>query len=189
LRWFGNATIGLALPIAVGGFILAVPLTRFVFGSQYSGSGVLFRWLMLTMITGPAASYCGAQLIPNGREKKYLVAVLAGAAANVVLNLFLIPRYGALAAAFTTAFSQGIVAVMNYHSVKDLTRPPLMAALAMSIPASCVMAVSLVAVRILFPVHVLALVALGALVYVGAYALSLNLWNRIRASGAEIRLS
>jgi hypothetical protein len=59
----------------------------------------------------------------------------------------------------------------------------------MSIPASCVMAVSLVAVRILFPVHVLALVALGALVYVGAYALSLNLWNRIRASGAEIRLS
>ena len=189
LRWFGNATIGLALPIAVGGFILAVPLTRFVFGRQYSGSGVLFRWLMLTMITGPAASYCGAQLIPNGREKKYLVAVLAGAAANVVLNLFLIPRYGALAAAFTTAFSQGIVAVMNYHSVKDLTRPPLMAALAMSIPASCVMAVSLVALRILFPVHVLALVALGALVYVGAYALSLNLWNRISASGAEIRLS
>jgi O-antigen/teichoic acid export membrane protein len=189
LRWFSNATIGLALPIAVGGFILAVPLTRFVFGSQYSGSGVLFRWLMLTMITGPAASYCGAQLIPNGREKKYLVAVLAGAAANVVLNLFLIPRYGALAAAFTTAFSQGVVAVMNYHSVKDLTRPPLMAALAMSIPASCLMAVSLVTVRILFPVHVLALVTLGASVYLGAYALSLSLWNRIRASGAEIGLS
>jgi O-antigen/teichoic acid export membrane protein len=140
------------------------------------------------MITGPAASYCGAQLIPNGREKKYLVAVLAGAAANVVLNLFLIPRYGALAAAFTTAFSQGIVAVMNYRSVKDLTRPPLMAALAMSIPASCAMAVGLVAVRILFPVHVLALVPLGALVYMGAYALSLNLWNRISASSAEIRL-
>src|SRR5580692_2040976 len=36
LRWFGNATVGLALPIAVGGFILAVPLTQFVFGSQYS---------------------------------------------------------------------------------------------------------------------------------------------------------
>ena len=70
LRWLGNATIGLALPIAVGGFILAAPLTQFVFGSQYSGSGTLFRWLTLTIVTATAASYCGAQLIPNGREKE-----------------------------------------------------------------------------------------------------------------------
>jgi O-antigen/teichoic acid export membrane protein len=181
LRWFGHATVGLALPIAVGGFILAVPLTQFVFGSQYSGSGVLFRWLMLTMITGPAASYCGAQLIPNGREKKYLVAVLAGAAANVVLNLFFIPRYGALAAAFTTAFSQGVVALLNYYFVKDLTRPPLLAAVAMSVPATCLMAASLVTVRILFPVHVLVLVPLGALLYLAVYVPSLGLWNRISA--------
>jgi O-antigen/teichoic acid export membrane protein len=181
LRWFGNATVGLALPIAVGGFILAIPLTQFVFGSQYSGSGVLFRWLTLTIITGSAASYCGAQLIPNGREKKYLVAVLAGASANVVLNLFFIPRYGAIAAAFTTAFSQGVVALMNYHFVKDLTRPPLLAAVAMSAPATCVMAVSLVTMQILFPVHVLALVTLGALAYLGVYALSLSAWNRISA--------
>jgi O-antigen/teichoic acid export membrane protein len=183
LRWFGNATVGLALPIAVGGFILAVPITQFVFGSQYSNSGVLFRWLMLTIITGPAASYCGAQLIPNGREKKYLVAVLAGAAANVVLNLFFIPKYGALAAAFTTAFSQGVVALMNYHFVKDLTRPPLLAAVAMSVPATCVMAVSLLAMRVTVPVHVLALVTLGALSYLGTYALTISLWNRISAPG------
>jgi len=189
LRWFGNATIGLALPIATGGFILAGPLTQFVFGSQYSGSGILFRWLMLTLITAPAASYCGAQLIPNGREKKYLASVLAGAAANVVLNLFLIPRYGALAAAFTTAASQGIVAIMNYQFVKDLTRPPLLAAVAMSVPATCLMAVSLVAMRILFPVHVLALVALGALIYVGGYAMSLSLWNGISVPDAKNGLS
>ncbi len=181
LRWFGNAIIGLALPIAVGGFILAVPLTQLVFGSQYSGSGILFRWLMLTIITGSAASYCGAQLIPNGREKKYLVAVLAGASTNVALNLLFIPKYGALAAAFTTAFSQGVVALMNYYFVKDLTRPPVLAAVAMSVPATCVMAFSLLIMRVLFPVHVLVLVTLGGFAYFGVYALSLNLWNRISA--------
>jgi O-antigen/teichoic acid export membrane protein len=181
LLWFGNATVGLALPIAVGGFILAVPITQFVFGNQYSGSGMLFRWLMLTIITGPAASYCGAQLIPNRREKKYLISVLAGASTNVVLNLFFIPKYGALAAAFTTAFSQGVVAFMNYYFVKDLTRPPLLTAVAMSVPATCVMAVSLLLMQVLFPVHVLVLVTLGALAYLGVYALSLSLWNRISA--------
>ena len=141
----------------------------------------LFRWLMLTIITGPAASYCGAQLIPNGREKQYLVAVLAGASANVALNLFFIPKYGALAAVFTTAFSQGIVALMNYHFVKDLSRPPLLEAVAMSVPATCVMAISLLAVQTRFPVHVLALVTLGALAYLGIYALTVCLWNRISA--------
>jgi O-antigen/teichoic acid export membrane protein len=185
LRWFGNATVGLAVPIAVGGFILAAPLTEFVFGSQYSGSGVLFRWLTLTIVTGTAASYCGAQLIPNGREKRYLVAVFFGAVTNVVLNLFFIPKYGAIAAVFTTAFSQGVVALMNYHFVKDLTRPPLLAAVAMSAPATCVMAVSLVAMQTFFPVHVLLLVTLGALAYLGSYALSLSLWSRI-GRGVEL---
>ena len=182
LRWFGNAIIGLALPIAVGGFILAAPLTQLVFGSQYSGSGILFRWLMLTIITGSAASYCGAQLIPNGREKKYLVAVLAGASTNVALNLLFIPKYGALAAAFTTALSQGVVALMNYYFVKDLTRPRLLAAAAISAPATCIMAASLVTMQILFPVHVLILVTLGAFAYLGSYGLCLRLWNRIGVS-------
>jgi O-antigen/teichoic acid export membrane protein len=182
LRWFGNATVGLAVPIAVGGFILAFPITQFVFGSQYSGSGILFRWLMLTIITGPAASYCGAQLIPNGREKKYLVAVLSGALTNIVLNLLFIPKYGALAAAFTTAFSQGVVAVFNYYFARDLNWPPLFAAVAMSFPAACVMAGSLLFIQTLFPVHVLLLVTLGALTYLGVYAMSLSLWNRTRSA-------
>jgi O-antigen/teichoic acid export membrane protein len=180
LRWFGNATIGLALPIAVGGFILATPLTQFVFGGQYSGSGILFRWLMLTILTGPAASYCGAQLIPNGREKKYLIAVLAGAGVNVVLNLFLIPRYGALAAAFTTATSQGVVALLNYYWTRDLTRPPLLMPVTMSIPATCAMTLGLVTIESLFSIHVLGLILVGALLYVAAYGLTLGLWNRSR---------
>jgi O-antigen/teichoic acid export membrane protein len=182
LRWFADATIGLALPIAVGGFILAVPLTQFVFGSQYSGSGILFRWLTLTLITGPAASYFGAQLIPNGRETKYFVSVLAGALTNVVLNLFLIPRYGAIAAAFTTALSQGVVALTSYYFAKGLTKPPLFAALALSIPSTCLMAACLVTMQTVFPVHVLALVALGALAYFGAYAVTVTLKNRISAA-------
>ena len=167
------------MPIAAGGFILAAPLTQFILGSQYSGSGTLFRWLTLTIVTATAASYCGAQLIPNGREKKYFVAVLAGAFTNVVLNLLLIPKYGAVAAAFTTAFSQGVVALMNYYFVRDLTKLRLLTAVGMSVPATCFMAVSLVVVRMFFSLHVLLLVMLGALAYVGPYALSLVFLNRL----------
>jgi O-antigen/teichoic acid export membrane protein len=189
LRWMGNATIGLALPIAAGGFILAEPLTRFLFGTQYSGSGVLFRWLMLTMISGPAASYFGAQLLPGGREKKYVYSVIAGALTNIVLNIFFLPRYGAIAAAFTTAFSQGVVAFLNYLFVKDLNRPPVLSAIAMSLPATCLMAAALLAVNRFYSVQVLALIAFGGLVYLGVYLLSLALWNRLRKPPAELSFS
>ena len=178
LGWLWQASVGLALPIATGGFILAEPLTRFVLGGQYIGAATLFRWLMLTIVAGPVASYFGSQLIPLAREKKYLLAVVAGAVVNVVLNLFLIPRYGAIAAAFTTAISQAVVAFMNYYFVRDLPRPSLLGALGLSVTASVVMAAGLLFARTVFTLHVVVLVVLGALAYVGVYWAGRTLWNR-----------
>ena len=184
LRWLGYATVGLALPIAAGGFILAVPLTRLVLGSQYSGAGFLFRWLTLTLLTGPLASYFGSQLIPNGRERKYLVSVMAGAVTNVVLNLFLIPRYGAIAAALTTAFSQGVVAALNYYFARDLARPTLMAPVILSVCATGFMSAGIVAAQTMFSPHVTVMIILGAVLYLAAYVVSLAVWNRISAVSA-----
>jgi O-antigen/teichoic acid export membrane protein len=178
LGWLWRASIGLAIPIATGGFILAEPLTGFVLGSQYAGAATLFRWLTLTIVAGSLASYFGARLIPVGREKKYLTAVAAGALVNVVLNLFLIPRYGAIAAAFTTAISQGVVAYSNYYFVRDLPRPTLLGALGLSMTASGIMAAALLAVRSVLPLHVVVQVVFGALVYFAVYWAGRALWNR-----------
>ncbi len=180
LGWLGQASVGLALPIATGGFILAEPLTRFVLGSQYTGTATLFRWLMLTIVAGPMAGYFGSQLIPIAREKKYLYAVAAGALVNVVLNVFLIPRYGAIAAAFTTAISQAVVAFMNYYFVRDLRRPSLWGALGLSVIASGVMAAGLLILQSFFPLHVVIQIALGALVYAAVYWIGRVLLNRMQ---------
>jgi len=178
MGWLGQASIGLALPIATGGFILAEPLTRLALGSQYIGSGTLFRWLMLTVVAGPMASYFGAQLIPSAREKKYLASVVSGATVNVVLNVFLIPRYGAIAAAFTTAISQAVVAFMNYYFSRDLPRPSLLRALGLSMTASAIMAAMLLGARSVYPLHVVIQIVLGALVYAAVYWAGRTLLNR-----------
>jgi O-antigen/teichoic acid export membrane protein len=178
LGWLGQASVGLALPIATGGFILAEPLTRFVLGAQYAGTAILFRWLTLTIVAGSLASYFGSQLIPIARERKYLAAVVAGAVVNVVLNLFLIPRYGAIAAVFTTVISQAVVASMNYYFVRDLPRPSLLGALGLSVIASAIMAGALLAARSVFPLHVVVQVALGAVVYFAVYWAGRALRNR-----------
>jgi O-antigen/teichoic acid export membrane protein len=169
LRWFGHAMVSLALPIAIGGFILAGPLTAWVLGRQYSGSGILFRWLMLNVLAAPAASFFGAQLIPNRRERQYMIAVIVGAITNVGLNLVFMPLYGALAATFTTAISQAAVASLNYYFARDLPRPSLVTPLTMSLSASCLMAIGLLTVQSMYAVPVVVLVIGGAVFYLGMY--------------------
>jgi O-antigen/teichoic acid export membrane protein len=117
-------------------------------------------------------------LIPIARERKYLASVVAGATLNVVLNLLLIPRYGAIAATMTTAISQTVVAFMNYYFVRDLPRPSLLGALGLSVTASGIMAAGLLGVRSFFPLHVVVQVILGALIYGAAYWAGRILWNR-----------
>jgi O-antigen/teichoic acid export membrane protein len=180
LGWLGQASVGLALPIATGGFILAGPLTRFALGAQYAGTATLFRWLTLTIVAGSLASYFGSQLIPIARERKYLSAVVAGAAVNVVLNLFLIPRYGAIAAVFTTVISQAVVASMNYYFVRDLPRPSLLGGLGLSVIASSIMAAALLVAGSVFPLHVVIQVVLGAFVYFAVYWAGRALRNRLQ---------
>jgi O-antigen/teichoic acid export membrane protein len=182
LGWYWHASIGLALPIAIGGFILAEPLTQFALGAAYAGAGTLFRWLTLTVVAGPLASYFGAQLIPSGRENKYLVAVVAGAVVNVVLNLLLIPRFGAIAAALTTALSQAVVAAINYYFVSDLPRPSMLKGLGLSAIASTLMATGLLAARAVLPLHVVAQVILGAILYATVYWAGRSLWNRAQTN-------
>jgi O-antigen/teichoic acid export membrane protein len=178
LRWFGYAMVGLAVPIAVGGFILATPLTTWVLGKQYSGSETLFRWLMLTLIAGPAASFFGSQLIPNRREQKYLRAVLAGAVTNIALNLVFIPRFGAIAAALTTAFSQTVVAFLNYHFARDLPRPSLQKPIVLALPPAVLMGAGLLVMQRFYPLHVAVLIVCGATLYFSTYGVEVLLWKR-----------
>jgi len=179
LRWFGQASMGLALPIATGGFVLAGRLTKFVLGPQYAGGEVLFRWLMLTILTGSLASYWGSQLIPSGRERRYLIAVIAGALVNVILNVLLIPRYGAVAAALTTALAQGTVAALNYYFVRDLPRPALRGPIAIAAIATVFMGGLIFWLQRFASIHVLLMVLIGTAAYSFLYFLLWRMRNQI----------
>jgi len=49
----------------------------------------------------------------NGKSKEYTIPIVAGACLNFVLNLVLIPRYGAAGAAFATTVTEGIIVVIQ----------------------------------------------------------------------------
>jgi O-antigen/teichoic acid export membrane protein len=98
----GVWTAVLTFPIFAVTFSLAHPVTTLLFGSRYDSSGTFLMLLSLGMYVGAATGFNGLMVKVCG-DVYYLVVinVLAGAT-NLVLNLVLIPRHGALGAAIGT---------------------------------------------------------------------------------------
>ncbi len=177
-QWMANSSIALALPIAAGGFVLAQPICQLVMGSRYSGADHLFRWLTLNLLSASAAVLFSSRLIPNNRERKYLASVAAGAATNIVFNLIFIPKFGAIAAVFTTIAAQTAVAAMAFYFTRDLLRPSFGRPLAVSFFASAAMVVAILITQRITRTNVVILIAGGAVVYGLALLTLQSLWKQ-----------
>ncbi len=109
----------LSVPIA-----LAAPwLVRVAYGGAFAEAGPILAvhiWASIFVFLGVAR---GQWLVNEGLQKFYLSATLAGAVANVLLNLVLIPRWGGLGAAYATVVSYALAGWLAsyFHPVARTT--------------------------------------------------------------------
>jgi O-antigen/teichoic acid export membrane protein len=87
-----------SLPIVLIVVVAAEPLLR-IFGSDFGEGATPLRILALAQIVNIATGFPGTILMMVGDSGRVAVGVAAGAAANVLLNLALIPSFGATGAA------------------------------------------------------------------------------------------
>ncbi|MFH1036855.1 MAG: oligosaccharide flippase family protein [Patescibacteria group bacterium] len=94
--------LSLAVPITVGGIILAPKIIDYIFGPTFSPSVLALQILIL--MTGIIYLYTIFYwiLIVANRQKLTFWVGLTGAAVNIVLNLILIPKYSLYGAAAAT---------------------------------------------------------------------------------------
>lgn len=87
----------------------------FLSGNAYLGAVSSMQLLMPTLVFIGFSNIMGIQmLVPRGREKAVLVSEIAGAVTDVVLNMFLIPRYEAAGAAIGTLAAEFMVLFIQY---------------------------------------------------------------------------
>ena len=104
----------------LGVTLFAQPVIRFLYGEAYMQSVAILTvliWGGLFMSLGLAS---GSWIMAEKRIRLNLYRNLSGLVANIVLNLLLIPEFGALGAAYATLFSL-IVAYMLF----DLFAPSM----------------------------------------------------------------
>ena len=118
LREYGKITAALAIPVAIGGPLLAKPLLLLLFGDEYGGATTALRLLFVASGVMFFSSYFGSELLAGPRQRTYLSGVGLGAAANLVMNAALIPAFSIEGAAAATLISEGLVCAFMWWQTR-----------------------------------------------------------------------
>jgi O-antigen/teichoic acid export membrane protein len=103
---------GVCLMLAV--ILCRKPIILLVSGPDFAGADAVLGILALTVPLIGYTNITGMQmLVPLGRERTVLASEIAGAVCDFVLNLLLIPRYGAAGAAVATVIAEAVVALVQ----------------------------------------------------------------------------
>lgn len=158
----------IAIPIAVGGVILAKDIMGFLFGPEFQVENAVlaFRILLLTPLIIYPGSLLGNYILAYDEQKKTALITGLGSLANVTFNLLLIPAFGIVGAAISTIGSTSVLygsiwklakKINDFQTLKHLKKIALSAAL---------MGIVVLILKSL-GIHLLINIALSAIFYLG----------------------
>ena len=165
----------LSLPFTVGGWALGDRLIPALYGPSFIPSIPAFRILIGVVPWMFLSEYLGYVILVRNREWLVARSLILSTSFNVALNLFMIPRYGLMAAAWITLFTE-LLLVGQYVFLLRLWRGMTFDRFGKPMLAAGVMGGILWIAKGL---PLLALLALGALVY------GLALWGLGAVGPAE----
>ncbi len=100
----------IAFPAAVGLCCIAPTFAPLFYGEQFYGTIIPLQILSFLIVAIGLNNLSGVQiLIGYGKDKLFLYSVIIGATVNFILNLFLIPRYGASGASIASLSAEIII--------------------------------------------------------------------------------
>jgi len=118
-------TVIVALPLAMGGTIIARPIMNLLYGSRYDNGIIAFQILIWAVAVILVSSVYGRSLVACDRQNKVAIAVSVGAGVNLILNFALIPPYGLMGAAIATLVTQAVVTVLMYRYFSQVMAIPI----------------------------------------------------------------
>jgi O-antigen/teichoic acid export membrane protein len=107
--YFLGIMILLAVPLVIGGIVLAPKIINFVYDSSYFPSILSFQILIIMAGIVILSIAFQQMLIVINQQKKFFWVVLAGTVINIILNFILIPRLSLYGAGIATVITNLII--------------------------------------------------------------------------------
>lgn len=102
-----------ALPVIAGISVVGPTLLTILATEKFSAGAVIIPYVIAGMVINGSAVMFGAGLYIHKQTKILMVLMVVSAIFNIVLNIFLIPRYGIEGAAIATLISYTCFAISN----------------------------------------------------------------------------
>lgn len=114
-----NFVILISVPLTVYFILFAKEGIFFLSGAEYEASIVPMQIIMPTLIFIGMTNIMGIQmLIPLGKERVVLYSEIAGAVADLLLNVALIPSMASAGAAIGTVVAEGVVFSVQFWALR-----------------------------------------------------------------------
>lgn len=99
----------IALPIAMGGWVLAPTIIEFLYGAGYAAAALPLSILIWVIPFMFVTEFLGYVIVVSGSERRVAWAITISTTINVGLNFLLIPVYGVAAAALLTVLTEAVL--------------------------------------------------------------------------------
>jgi len=155
----------IALPITIGGWVLAPTIIGFLYGDGYAAAALPLSILIWVIPFMFVTEFLGYVIVVSGAERRVAWAITISTTINVGLNFLLIPIYGVVAAALLTVLTEAVLLSQYVWVLRDkLRHVNWNLALLRPLAAAIVMGVLVYLMRAFYlPLDILA----GALIYLG----------------------
>jgi O-antigen/teichoic acid export membrane protein len=102
-----------SMPVTVGTIVLAPQIITIIFSDGFLPSATFLSTLILSFLPFVALKMVANALTVTDHQKANLQSFWIGVAMNVLLNIVFIPKYGAIAAAWTTVFTTLVIMTLR----------------------------------------------------------------------------
>jgi O-antigen/teichoic acid export membrane protein len=112
----------LSLPLATALILIAPDFVPFFFGKDFNGAILPLQILSLLLISIGLSNLSGVQiLVGMGFDKPFMRSVLIGTITNIILNLSLIPDFGAIGSSVASVVAETLIAFASAYYVSKYT--------------------------------------------------------------------
>jgi O-antigen/teichoic acid export membrane protein len=115
----------LALPMAVGGFLLRRQIILAISTKQFLPAAAPFGILIVASAFTYVSTIFGFASVAADTHRRLVRISIASLVLNVILNLLVVPHWGIKGAAWATAFTEAITSVMMFRTFSVATHTQL----------------------------------------------------------------
>lgn len=138
----------ISLPALAVTVVLSGPIISLLFGPEFARSADVLPVLMIAFVAICYGSLAGALAPVLGLQWRLTIYAATGAAANVALNVVLIPPFGALGSAWATVVTEGLTMALLFATCLRALKVRLrLGRIAATAPAAVVMGLVMLATR------------------------------------------